>query len=70
MGGVEEGIEIAKLIIEATSELGRIIYEAFKTGDMSKLSRPVSEILPPVLKTTLAKREADLAAEKKFGPHP
>ncbi len=65
-----EEFEIAKLIIEATVELGKLLYDAFKTGDMSKLARPVSEILPATLRTTLAKRAADLEAEKKFGPRP
>lgn len=62
-----EGVEIARLILEASMALGRLIFDAFTTGDMSKLEQPVSSILPLVLKTTLAKRAADLEAAKKFG---
>ncbi len=63
-------IEIVKLVVEATVQIGVMLYNAFKTGDMSALQRPVHEILPETLRVTLAKRAADAEAKAKFGTPP
>lgn len=58
---------LVALIIEAGGELAKLLLEAFVSGNADMLSKPVRDILPVTLATTLAKRAADAAAEAKFG---
>ncbi len=60
-------MEIARLVLELVVGLGKVIAEAWESGDHSELHRPLSDFLPGELKTTLARRKAELEAAKKFG---
>lgn len=59
--------ELVLLIVEAGTELVKALIAAFAKGDTSVLQKPVHEILPTPLLTTLAKKAADEAAKAKFG---
>ncbi len=60
-------LEITKLVIEIGAEVGKFLLEAFQNGDTSVLDKPLKDIIPAELRTTLAKKLADAAAAKKFG---
>lgn len=62
--------EVVALIIESSAAFAKVLLEAFKNGDHSVLAKPVSEIVPPTLAMTLARRAAEKAAELKFGEPP
>jgi hypothetical protein len=59
--------EIAKLVLAVGFELAKIIIDAFTSGDHSQLHRPLSDFIPAELKTSLARRKAELEAKAKFG---
>lgn len=63
--------DLVLLIVEAGSELVKALVSAFSGGGtaalQSALAKPVDQILPTPLLTTLAKKAADAEAAKKFG---
>lgn len=61
-------MEWAALIIQVVASLATEIAKAFQTGDASILDKPIRELLPDPLKTTLAKKLAEEAAAQKLGP--
>jgi hypothetical protein len=61
-------MEWAQIIVQVLSAVGTFVLEAVKSGNVAAaLEKPLSEILPHELRTTIAKRAADDAAAKKFG---
>lgn len=62
-----EAIAWAKLIVEVVTVLGKEIAKALNAGDWSVLDKPVKDVLPSKLKTTLARKRAKAEADAKFG---
>lgn len=61
-------MEWIPIIVQILGAVGSFIGEAIQAGNVdAALSRPLSEILPHELRTTIAKKIADDAAAKKFG---
>lgn len=61
-------MEWAQIIVQILGAVGSFVLEAIKSGSVdAALERPLSEILPRELRTTIAKRIADEEAAKKFG---
>lgn len=60
-------LEIAKLTLEIGAAVGKYLLEAFQNGDTGVLDRPLRDIIPLDLRTSLAKKLADVEAAKKFG---
>lgn len=61
-------MEWASIVVQVLVAVGDFIIEAVKAGNVdAALERPLSEILPHELRTTIAKKIADDAAAKKFG---
>lgn len=62
-------MEWAQIIVQILGAVGSFVVEAIQSGGVDQaLERPLSEILPHELRTTIAKRLADDAAARKFGP--
>lgn len=60
--------EWATILLQVLSAVGTFVLSAIKEGSVdAALERPLSEILPHELRTTIAKKLADEAAERKFG---
>lgn len=61
-------MEWLPIILEIAGAVGKFVLEALKAGSLeAALDRPLRDILPHELRTTIAKRLADEAAAKKFG---
>lgn len=61
-------MEWATILVQVLGAVGTFLVEAIKAGSIEKaLERPLSEILPGELRSVIAKRQADDAAEAKFG---
>lgn len=64
-------MEWAQIVISILTAVGNFIVDAIQKGGVDKaLEVPLSDILPHDLKTTIAKRQADDEAAKKFGATP
>jgi hypothetical protein len=61
-------MEIATLVLAIVAALAQAFSTAMSKGDWSVFDKPVRELLPRPLKTTLAKSRAKAEAEAKFGP--
>lgn len=62
-------LEIAQLLMQIGTAVGLEVWKAVQSGQSitSVLDKPLRDLLPAELRTTIAKREADLAAAAKFG---
>lgn len=60
-------MEWVALIIQVVAAIAGEIAKAIAAGDASVLDKPVRDLLPDPLKTTLAKKLAEEQAAQKFG---
>lgn len=64
-------MEWATILVQVLSAVGAFVLEAIKDGNLTAaIDKPLSEILGRELRSTIAKREADEAAARKFGAQP
>lgn len=57
-----------EILFQVVGAIGAEIFKAVTKGDWSVFDKPVRELVPDELATTLAKKRAEIEAAMKFGP--